>query len=1299
MNLILLLLFFGLQDSTGEPPTHTPPESENPSRNDNQHLTWAHMDSVYMLQPCNKSREVIQNSWGGTISDGPLNYTQDTHCEWLIKAPPGYWISLKVDQIRTECSYDFLFVIDGMSYVQGQSKLLASFSGASNPHVNILAQSGYMLILLYSDPNYALEGFLAEYSISPCPLNCSNVGECVQIQTQNVCKCGPQRSGVGCEKIKSNNETFSSLSLLEITESYDSSSDDEYEDTQVLLASSWNSVLARVGHSMIQLNANHTYIFGGFDLNTLLDNLIILDLYNGTIQKVAEKQDEQTEKESERVVISPSGRFAHAAVRFKTGFFIHGGKTEVGVSNDLFYYNATNGRWSQLIPQANQSTIPKLMYHSMTLTPSGHIYVFGGAKSSGKFSSTLYQFHGDSPTNWTIVKSSCCGKETHRSYLGHTMSYWPQKNSLILFGGIGTSDYGRFSKLSSQLWIFMLNSTTWLHLDYKKNGGVPPGIYLERAFHTAHIVEQYLIIFGGYTHVHNKDETCYSNQMLVYNLECQIFLPITPPSASSSVSSSSEYRATRGLFGHQSVIVDDYLLIVGGYRGYLSQSVRKIPFPFTKSKSSRCSSFDRWRCSGEPQCGWCPTNGRCFDKLTGAANCTTNLQTAQCPGICPLLTSCQSCTSAFPGCVWCGTLEQCWKQTLEEVGSRTNVCNNPLDKSSQTSVVQCAEKSWRMGLTQFEHRFPPNFSNPDAVKVINSSVLIISREYGSTIPVDTPVTFALRGSLLGISHPIKKLELCALQAAVNLTLYSDEIFNSSYRWTDYQLCYNLTWPSSGNSVYLLPGQTIKFDLVASSFGKGVNQEKSGRVTIQLKYYSGPISSPRVLRKDHLIPFDGDSAKTDVHHHHHRHHHCLSYRSCLSCAGDTSCVWRLDTRLCIPRTIPIPSSNLNPLSGGEQALMYNPALPLIAHKSSLIIQPENCPGCSDMNFCEDCLDNNLGLECEWWDEEMSCQRLGRLENAIRQKDKCPESCSRRKTCSSCVDTVGKCVWCETRQECFIFSVYTSVYQFGQCFQWIDKADVCKRCDKQPTCESCVLNIGCGWSYDENGGSCSEGDFGGPYKNSSSSAVLNLISNVESSSRTLELLQDDHGRNKTWTYGECPDVNECELGIDDCHPNATCVNTPGSHACFCQPGFTGDGRTECEQTCREPCLHGTCSTEFVCECELGWTGSDCSEDCLCNNHSFCYSNGPGKCDKCQDFTTGENCELCAEGSYGNATLSNVGCIPCNCNGHGDVEVGLCDPIAGHCFCLNNTTGKDCSECGSGFYGFLWFSSRFGLVLLVI
>lgn len=36
--------------------------------------------------PCDKTRKVFTDSWG-IISDGPMgsNYTQDSHCEWLIK--------------------------------------------------------------------------------------------------------------------------------------------------------------------------------------------------------------------------------------------------------------------------------------------------------------------------------------------------------------------------------------------------------------------------------------------------------------------------------------------------------------------------------------------------------------------------------------------------------------------------------------------------------------------------------------------------------------------------------------------------------------------------------------------------------------------------------------------------------------------------------------------------------------------------------------------------------------------------------------------------------------------------------------------------------------------------------------------------------------------------------------------------------------------------------------------------------------------------------------------------------------
>lgn len=51
-----------------------------------------------------------------------------------------------------------------------------------------------MLILLYSDTNYVLDGFKAEFYVSNCPNNCTNQGKCINHQ----CVCQGDWIGKDC---------------------------------------------------------------------------------------------------------------------------------------------------------------------------------------------------------------------------------------------------------------------------------------------------------------------------------------------------------------------------------------------------------------------------------------------------------------------------------------------------------------------------------------------------------------------------------------------------------------------------------------------------------------------------------------------------------------------------------------------------------------------------------------------------------------------------------------------------------------------------------------------------------------------------------------------------------------------------------------------------------------------------------------------------------------------------------------------------------------------------------------------
>ncbi|CAB4036226.1 fibrillin-2-like isoform X16 [Paramuricea clavata] len=81
--------------------------------------------------------------------------------------------------------------------------------------------------------------------------------------------------------------------------------------------------------------------------------------------------------------------------------------------------------------------------------------------------------------------------------------------------------------------------------------------------------------------------------------------------------------------------------------------------------------------------------------------------------------------------------------------------------------------------------------------------------------------------------------------------------------------------------------------------------------------------------------------------------------------------------------------------------------------------------------------------------------------------------------------------------------------------------------------------------------------------------------------------------------CNDINECEVGTDNCGIEASCVNTIGSFNCICSFGYTGDGMKCTEDDCR---THGceefyVCrilDNQYACVCQSNYTRTNCSDE---------------------------------------------------------------------------------------------------------
>ncbi|XP_043916230.1 cubilin-like [Protopterus annectens] len=123
--------------------------------------------------------------------------------------------------------------------------------------------------------------------------------------------------------------------------------------------------------------------------------------------------------------------------------------------------------------------------------------------------------------------------------------------------------------------------------------------------------------------------------------------------------------------------------------------------------------------------------------------------------------------------------------------------------------------------------------------------------------------------------------------------------------------------------------------------------------------------------------------------------------------------------------------------------------------------------------------------------------------------------------------------------------------------------------------------------------------------------------------------------------CTPTDLCTVNNGGCYPSATCINNPGSTlpTCICPPGYTGNGYgpNGCTQTstiCQQnPCINGQCHatlTGYICVCDPGWTGTNCTEninECAsnpCQNGGTCIDGINGYTCTCTSTWTGPQCQ---------------------------------------------------------------------------
>ncbi|GMR41651.1 hypothetical protein PMAYCL1PPCAC_11846, partial [Pristionchus mayeri] len=128
-----------------------------------------------------------------------------------------------------------------------------------------------------------------------------------------------------------------------------------------------------------------------------------------------------------------------------------------------------------------------------------------------------------------------------------------------------------------------------------------------------------------------------------------------------------------------------------------------------------------------------------------------------------------------------------------------------------------------------------------------------------------------------------------------------------------------------------------------------------------------------------------------------------------------------------------------------------------------------------------------------------------------------------------------------------------------------------------------------------------------------------------------------------------------------------STQGEHCETCIEGFYGDA------TSGSPFACTACSCPYAPENNFA-TSCDVSDE---GHTRMCF---------CKPGYSGDRCEKCAPGFFGDPEASGGSCEPCQCNGNNDLrDPQACHELYGSChLCQNNTAGDHCESCAPWYFG---------------